>query len=455
MPGIAWPALPGPSAALRLSLLYQLEASQWWPAAALRAQQDRQLSALLSHAMATVPYYAERLRDAGVRPGRPPAPEVWARIPLLTREDIQGAGEALHSKQVPARHGKTNTVTTTGSTGKPVTVLKTGLEEIFWQSLTLRDHLWQGRDLTKKLAVIRSVARGKAAYPGGLRLRSWSPATNAVFANGPAALLTVETSIEKQASWLKRENPDYLLSLPTNLLHLANHCYDKGIALANLRDVTSVGGVLQPQAREACRKAWDVPVVDLYSAQEVGYIALQCPEHEHYHVQAEHTLVEVLDPQGRACGPGAWGRVVVTPLHNFAMPLIRYDIGDNAEVGEACACGRGLPVLRRILGRARNMLTLPSGEMTAPVFMNDWFKGFPITQFQVVQRARDHLETKIVAGRPFTDAEEDQVRAVICERIGARFRISITYHDEIPRGPGGKYEDFKSELAAPSEDGAA
>ena len=126
--------------------------------------------------------------------------------------------------------------------------------------------------------------------------------------------------------------------------------------LPGLREVRTLGEASTPDLRALCREAWGVPLVDVYSAEEVGYIALQCPEHEHYHVQAESVLVEILDERGAPAPPGETGRVVVTDLHNFAMPLVRYEIGDYAEVGEPCACGRGLPVLRRIVGRVRNML---------------------------------------------------------------------------------------------------
>ena len=78
----------------------------------------------------------------------------------------------------------------------------------------------------------------------------------------------------------------------------------------------------------------------MYSSQEVGYIALQCPENESYHIQAENVLVEILDDDGLPCEPGEVGRVVVTALHNLATPLLRYDIGDYAEVGSPCSCGR-------------------------------------------------------------------------------------------------------------------
>jgi phenylacetate-CoA ligase len=109
-------------------------------------------------------------------------------------------------------------------------------------------------------------------------------------------------------------------------------------------------------------------MVDMYTCQEAGYLALQCPDHPHYHVQSENVLLEVVDDQGLPCAPGEVGRVLVTSLNNFATPLIRYEIGDYAEVGAACSCGRGLPVLKRIMGRYRNLLTLPDGTRAG----RDW-----------------------------------------------------------------------------------
>ena len=78
-------------------------------------------------------------------------------------------------------------------------------------------------------------------------------------------------------------------------------------------------------------------------------------------MQAENVLLEIIDAAGNPLPPGNVGRVVITVLHNLAMPLIRYEIGDYAAFGGECTCGRGLPVLERIVGRARNMLRLPDG----------------------------------------------------------------------------------------------
>ncbi len=138
---------------------------------------------------------------------------------------------------------------------------------------------------------------------------------------------------------------------------------------------------------------------------------------------------------------------MVTPLHNFATPLIRYEIDDYAEVGEACPCGRGLPVLTRILGRSRNMLTLPSGEQFWPSFPSEAFMtAEPVRQVQLVQRSLEEIDVKLVAARPLSRAEQDRLRGAIGERLRHPFTLNLVFVDEIPRSASGKDEDFRSEI---------
>jgi phenylacetate-CoA ligase len=164
------------------------------------------------------------------------------------------------------------------------------------------------------------------------------------------------------------ENPEYLITVTSNARALARYCGEHGMRPRNLRQVRTYGETLHADIRAICKAAWDVPVIDIYSCAEGGYLALQCPDHEHYHVQAEGVWLEVLDEKGRPCASGEIGRVVITPLHNFAMPLVRYDIGDYARVGPPCVCGRGLPVITEVMGKTRHMLRLPDGNVRFPRF---------------------------------------------------------------------------------------
>lgn len=448
LPGVTWPAVPAAAAVTRLALQYQLAESQWWPPETLLRHQFQQLSVLLAHAWKTVPFQRQRLKAAGIRPGRPIGPDEWERLPLLTRQDLQESGAALQSRQIPKGHGKAQTVASSGSTGTPVTTLITELTDFFWQVITLRNHLWHRRDLTKKFAAIRKFKNPATNYPQGRMTKSWGASAGLVFATGPSLSLSIAASVEQQVEWLQRQNPGYLLTFPSNLLQLATHCEQRGIAFPDLVHVLTMAEILSSEVRDACRQAWGVPVTDMYTAQEVGYIALQCPDHEHYHVQSEVALVEVLDDDGRACAPGEVGKVVVTALHNFAMPLVRYELGDYAEVGEPCPCGRGLPVLRRIVGRVRNTLVAPTGERYWPSFGSRRFAELaPIRQHQFVQKTLETIEARFVTERELTPEEEQKLREHILSRLPCPFELTFTYHDEIPRGAGGKYEDFLSEVA--------
>ena len=139
--------------------------------------------------------------------------------------------------------------------------------------------------------------------------------------------------------------------------------------------------------------------------------------------------------------------MVVTDLHNFAMPLIRYEIGDFADVGEACACGRGLPVLSRIMGRQRNMLTLPSGDTTWPSFHASFFLSVArVRQLQLIQHRVDEIEVKLVVPEVLTSEQEAKIAENLTNSLGHRFRFRFTYVEEIPTGSGGKFEDFVSKL---------
>lgn len=442
VPNIVWPAIPTPHGAAMLALQYQLQQSEWWPASRIEAHQHVQLAEILRHARDTVPFYQRRMRDSGFDSDSAVTRESLRRIPLLSRRDVQLAGSELASLRPPAGHGALIDGQTSGSTGTPVRYQGTELTQFMWNVFTLREVLWHRRDLGAKYAVVRMGVQ-EVVQPG------WSAATEVAFRTGPAAFLPIETEISRQIEWLLAQQPAYLLTYASNLHAIALNCLEHDIRMPFLREVGSLGEVVTDEIRRDCARAWSVKLVDIYTAQEVGYIALQCPGYEHYHVQSENILLEVLREDGAPCAPGEVGKIVATTLHNFAMPLIRYEVGDYAEVGAPCPCGRGLPVLKHILGRVRNMLTLPNGEKRWPlVGCRGYGEPWLIRQFQFTQRSLESIEVRLVTGRPLTAHEEAGLRQRILDSLGYPFRLELVYCDAIERSAGGKFEDFRSEITA-------
>jgi len=445
---VSWPAILSGEGAQLLAVLQQLEQSQWWSAEELRSFQFQQLSLLLQHACKTVPFYkSKRYQISNTH--KPLTYDAWQTLPLLTRNEIQQHEFELISNDTPKQHGKIGVSNTSGSAGQPITVHKTLLNQFFWNAFTLREHFWHKRDFSGKLAVIRTgrTGQGVGEKLGGNTHPNWGAPVANLYETGTAATLDISTPIRFQAEWLIHHNPEYLLSYPSNIAALAEYFLQHGKSLSNLRQIRTISEMIKPGLYKLCEKAFGInDIVDTYSSREIGYIAFQCPKGS-YHIQSENALVEVINEKGEPCSPGEIGRVVVTDLHNFSMPLLRYEILDYAEVGEPCSCKRGLPTLRRIVGRQRNMLKLPNGDRQWVNFAVEKYRDIaPVKQAQLVQKTLDKLELRLVVERKLTETEEVNLAKLICTSIAHKFDISFDYRSDILRSKNGKFEEFYTEI---------
>ena len=448
LPESVWPAIPGRGADLVLALMFQLQYSERLAPEELAGRQQTQLDLLLRHAWDSVPFYREHWRESldGQGPGGARLP----RLPSITRSHLQQRFTDFHSQAVPSSHGAVSESRTSGSTGTPVRVLKTELDHLFWRALTLRDHIWHERDLSGKLAVIRHAVDRQAAD-------NWGTATAGLVRTGPAVSLHVRTEISEQLDWLQAERPKYLLTYPSGAAELALAARRQGVRLEGLAEIRTLGELLPPETRELVRAEFGVPVKDVYSSDEAGYMALECPVTGRYHVQSENVVLEVVRENGEPCATGEIGRVLVTGLHSFAMPIVRYEIGDYAEMGEfgtVCACGRSLPTLNRIIGRARNALRTADGGRFFPAFgLRGQRETAKILQFQMVQKRFDLLEARLVVAAPLDAADEEVLRKLILGRVPPGFALEFSYPERLARGPGGKFEELVIELPPQSSSG--
>ena len=189
-------------------------------------------------------------------------------------------------------------------------------------------------------------------------------------------------------------------------------------------------------------------MIDLYSCAEAGTLALECPEQGQLHVMSESLLLEIVRDDGTACAVGESGRVLVTTLHNFAMPLIRYDIGDLAETGAACACGRQLPVLARVHGRAAQMLTDPQGNRYWPVLPHAdlCLRIAPLRQLQYQQVGPDRVDMYYTMERELTSEEVTQLIAQLHRVVAYPFTYSFVHSHGSLRSPAGKFAPLSTAI---------
>jgi len=314
------------------------------------------------------------------------------------------------------------------------------------------------RDLADTwMVVLRDDQRTDTAKMGPLRrMANWGGPVAAIYPTGPGLFLDYRTPAAELLAIILQERPAYLITFPSLLRELLHESQSSGRRPQRLREVRTTGEALAPELRELTLNAWGgdsenpLRVTEFYSSAENGIIAAPCRERNALHVQAEGVRLEILRADGSPCEPGEEGRVVLTSLHNFAMPLIRYEIGDRAVAGPPCACGRTLPVLAAIPGRARDMLTLPDGRRRFPYYAhNTIMQVGAIVQHQVAQTARDEVEIRLVVRRPLTAAEEAHIVTAATQGLGGGHRVRLAYRTEIPRQASGKFAEFTNEFENP------
>lgn len=419
-------------------LVHMLDRSQWWSPEELETRQLGLLRQLLKHHEQHTPWVRERIARSGRNvEALTVSLATWVDFPLTTRRDLQE--EDLTSRSVPVTHQPVVEKRSSGSTGEPVTVRRTAISQLFWQATTLREHLWHQRRPAGTLMAVRAHLTQAMASKG------WGSPVGDFFETGPSYGVPSHTDVGQLLEWLKDIRPDYLLIYPNIWRAVLDAARGEAGIWDKLHQVRTIGETVTDELRSRTHSEAATDLVDLYSAEELGTIAIQCPLSGLYHVMAEGMIVEVLTTDGEPCRPGETGRLVVTDLMNLAMPLLRYENGDVAEQGPACPCGRGLPTFKRILGRERNMVRLPDGRRYWPTTgFREFSKVADVRQYQLVQRSHQDIEIRLVVpdGR-LSPLQESALSEIVTRWIGHAFHHTYVYFPEqIPRHASGKFEEF-------------
>jgi phenylacetate-CoA ligase len=428
-----------PQATLLARAMQMLDATQWQRPEEIAALQFRKLLTLARHCETHSPHFRARLQSAGLTAENLSSTEGFARLPILSRRQLQGATD-LFCTQIPSAHLPTYDTRTSGSTGEPVLIRRTAYSQLDWLSTTMREHLWHQRNFLAPLCAVRANIFRE------MQSKSWGAPAALLRPTGPALGIPITTSVARMAELIGTFAPETLLIYPSALAGLMQHLKAHALALSSVKKILTIGETLSSDTRTEAASFFGSEISDMYSSQEAGNIAIQCPTSGLYHVMAENLIVEVLNGQGHPASVGEAGRVVLTDLNNFATPLIRYDIGDFAEAGPLCPCGRGLPTLNRILGRERNLILMPDGSRHWPlVGFHKFRETAPIVQYQLIQRDRKNIEVRLVVERALTKDEEYKLIALIQTALGYPFALALHYFaDRIPPGPNGKFEEFVS-----------
>ncbi len=418
-------------------ILEFLDESQWWPLDRLQAYQDEALRKIVRHAYEQVPYYREVMEARRLKPEDIRTTADLAKFPVLEKQTVRNRHADLRARSWP--RSQTMTVHTSGTTAKALEIAIDRSTQP-WQWATLwRYRRRFGCDYRDPFVAFagRTVAPLSNMNPPfwrrNLALRQTYVCVHHMTKQNMPAL----------AEYLQRRKVAYYSGYPSAMYLLATHMRHHGISLPHPPRMVFTGAeTLLPHHRETISRAFETDVVDHYGAAEpCGYIS-QC-EQNVYHVDMELAVVELLPVDGQ---PADIRRIVGTSLHNYAMPLIRYNMGDNAVLHYGpCGCGRAAHTIKRIDGRQDAYIITPDGRQLGRLGL--LFKQTSsIDEAQLVQTAPDQVIARIVPNRHYTSDDEADLSKTLRDYLGDAIQIRIEHLDTIPRELNGKYRVVVSHL---------
>ncbi|MHA1927247.1 MAG: phenylacetate--CoA ligase family protein [Candidatus Thorarchaeota archaeon] len=414
------------------TLVYQhLKRNQWKPRDQLIDEQNEKLRRLVQFSYDYVPYYRRKFKTLKLQPHDIREIADLEKLPPIDKRTIISNKQDFYPR---GYRTKFNTRTTGGTTGTPfsfrishrVRFLSAALIYRGWSaagySLGDRILFFAGSSLIPK----ESTTLSKLANQIGRNLRSVSS-----FDISPQSL---NYCLDLISSW----KPSYLRGYPSSIVELANHIDKMKKDPPQLKAIFTTSENLYPHIRERIESVFGAKVYDGYGANDGGVQSFEC-EHTKMHVSTERSILEVVDKDNIAT-VGETGRILATDLENYIMPLLRYDIGDDAVASdEDCTCGRGSPILDSLIGRTVSIFVTPDGKLIHGWFFlyMFWEYGERVQDYKVTQVTEYDIQILIVPGVDFDSSiirNIEETTRSNCED----WIVEIHIVDEIPKTTSGK-----------------
>jgi phenylacetate-CoA ligase len=394
----------------------------------------------------TVPYYKRRFDAAGVNPRDLRRAEDLVRFPLLAKRDVMEHREEL----VATGWGLVGACwdATGGSTGEPLRFLRSRRSWGISYANERRIWRWYGVPPGARMAYVwgsdRDVSPDQAHDDVRARLLG-ECRLNAFWLD--------DARCRRFAEILQRFQPEVVYGYATALARFAGWLRDSRTELAiRPRALRATAEVLLPEHRALVEERLHGPVYDFYGSRETGAIAGEASPGAGLRVFADLVHLEILRPDGTPCEPGEVGEIVLTKLHEFAMPFIRYRIGDRAAWVPGVHDALGFPCITGVEGRMGDFVRTPDGREIHGEYFTHLFYGVPgVLRFQVQQPSRERLRILVQTTGGESAGELEQIRA----KAAAQFApddpgaVALERVDEIRPGPSGKHR-----FVLPYPDGA-
>lgn len=433
-----------------LRCLRELEESQWWPPERIAELQSERLQWLVHYSYECVPHYRRLMDGRGLSPGDIRTVADLPLLPVLTKSDVRDHTGGLLASTFPPRallYSRTS-----GSTGSPLAFYSSRQgrwSHGFARSLRALEwaHVYPGDP------VLRVSERGD--FVGGAPLARLVRLFSRESFEDPVGF--TDATLPGVIDRMRQLRPQALRGYASALCVIADFIRSSGQSAPEVGAIVTGGEQLFESQRALLREVFGREPFSKYSSFENYDIAMECQEHAGLHVAAEDLVVEVVDDEGRPLAPGSIGRVIVTNLHEYGMPLIRYDTSDEGSLIEGvCKCGRSLPRLSAVIGRTGGTIYTPSGKRLSTVSLDSsGLVPLGICAFQLVQEQIDHVTVNVVLGAEAAATDPQaltaRVQGQFVDWLGYDVHVDVAIVDRITPTPAGKHMYLISHVTSPPD----
>lgn len=417
-----------------LATCRRLRKNAWMDRSEIEKVQQKKLRALINHAYRNVPYYHQLFDSSGIKPEDIGTVDDLSKIPITTKTQMKSAGVGVLARNISPK--KRIEQSTSGSTGEPFRIFHLKRDWLIKMATYRRVHVENGlqpyKDVVLAVTAPKNIPKNKKWYRRFIKGR----------------YISVWDDIQKQVSTLKEVNPDVINGYGSAIKILALAAQEMGVTGIKPKLIITGSDTMDKESRTTIESAFGANPIDTYNAIETGCMAWECGEHIGYHINIDTCAMEFIK-DAENVADGEMGEIVLTDLNSYAMPFIRYSIGDlGIPSAEQCGCGRGLPLMKQIVGRVDDIVKLPNGRTFSPRGFTAFMRQFSssVSQFRIIQEKKTQFTMELVAGRSFSESTLYQLDAKFKEFLGADIQLNVTIVDEITREKSGKIRSIISKV---------
>ena len=420
---------------LRLRFLREFEKNQFLSPDELKQLQWERLKKILEHAYSNCSYYKRRFDSSKIKPSDINSYQDFNRVPPLSKSDIQD-----NLKELIAKNYSRETLIkdmTGGSTGSPLIFYYDKKQRDSREAVALRHNHWVGWEIGDKVGMLWGSLRD---INKPLKMRS--KIRKFLLREERLTLNTYSLTEEKMVNFAKKLikfKPKIIFAYANAIYFFAQFLHTNNISGINPKAIVCSAEVLMPKSRELIEKVFNCRIFNRYGCREVSLIAGECELHKGMHISADSLYVEFIR-DGKPVSNGKMGEIVITDLLNYAMPLIRYKIGDvGMPLDGICECGRSLPLMDNVQGRVTDFIITPGGRIISGSFALTISDVKGIKQIQFVQEKVDLLKVRVVKNKFYTKESKNKLLNNLYKFLGNELIIQLEFVENISKEVSGKY----------------